>query len=253
MRAFFAIGLTVAALGLALAILAPATLVDNRVDAMTAGRVRISNATGTVWNGAGDLRVPAGDLRVPVVWQIERLPLLRAEVRGTVSEQGNVPVAFDIGRDRYDVRNLTLSLPADALLRAIGAPAVIGDAGGRVDVHVERLSRQHEALDGQVEARWLDASLPGQRPDARIALGDVRIEGAGRGGRLVGTIANAGGSVDIAGSVAITASGDARIDAQIRPRDGLDAERSNAIAAALSMIGHADGTGAYRVAWTVGP
>jgi hypothetical protein len=253
MRALFAIGLTVAALALALAILAPATLVDNRVAAMAAGRVRITNATGTVWNGAGDLNVPAANLRLPVAWHIERLPLLRAEVHGTLSEQGNVPVVFELVRDRFDVRNLALSLTADALLRAVGAPAVIGDAGGRVDVHVERLSRQHDTLDGQVEAHWLDASLPGPRPDARIALGDVRIDGSGRGGRLVGTIANTGGNVDIAGTVTVTASGDASIDAQIRPRDGLDAERGNAVAAALSMIGRADGTGAYRIAWTIGP
>ncbi|TMH06823.1 MAG: type II secretion system protein N [Betaproteobacteria bacterium] len=253
MRALFAIGLTVAALALALAILAPATLVDNRVDAMTAGRVRITNATGTVWNGAGDLSVPAANLRFPVAWHIERFPLLWAEVHGTLREQGDVPVVFEVGRDRFDVRNLALSLTADALLRTVGAPAMIGDAGGRVDVHVERLLRQHDALDGQVEARWLDASLPGPRPDARIALGDVRIDGSGRGGRLVGTIANTGGNVDIAGTVTVGASGDAGIDAQIRPRDGLDAVRRNAIAAALSMIGRADGTGAYRIAWTIAP
>jgi len=253
MRALSAIGLTVAALALALAILAPATLVDNRVAAMTAGRVRITNATGTVWNGAGDLNVPAANLRLPVAWHIERLPLLRAEVHGTLSEQGNVPVVFEVGRDRFDVRNLALSLTADALVRAVGAPAVIGDAGGRVDVHVERLSRQHDTLDGQVEARWLDASLPGPRPDLRIALGDVRVDGSGRGGRLAGTIANTAGNVDIAGTVTVTASGDASIDAQIRPRDGLDPERGNAVAAALSMIGRADGTGAYRIAWTIGP
>lgn len=253
MRAFFAMGLIVAALVLALAILAPSTLVDNRVEAMTAGRVRITNATGTIWHGAGDLTVPAANLRLPVVWDIERLPLLRAEVHGTLIEQGKVPVAFDIGRDRYDVRNLTLSLPANALLRAVGALAVISDAGGRVDIHVERLSKQDEALDGQVEALWLDASLPGPRPDTRIALGDVRIESSGQGGKLVGTITNAGGSVDITGSVAVTASGGASIDAQIRPRDNLDPERSNAIAATLSMIGRADGTGAYRVARTIPP
>ncbi len=253
MRAFLAIGLTVAALAFALAILAPATLVDSRVGAMTAGRVRVTHAAGTVWNGSGDISVPAAELRLPVVWHVERLPLLWAEIHGTLSEQGNTPAVFDIGRDRYDVRNLTLSLPANALLRAFGAPAMIADAGGRVDIHVGRLSKQHDALDGQVEARWLDASLPGPRPDARIALGDVRIEGAGSGAKLVGTIANAGGSVDIAGSIAVTASGDTGIDALIRPRDGLDVERSNAIAAVLSMIGRADGTGAYRVAWTIAP
>lgn len=253
MRALSAIGLTVAALALALVILAPATLVDDRVSALTGGRLRIANASGTVWSGAGDVSAPAANLRIPVAWRIERLPLLWAELRGTVSEPGNPPVAFVIGRDRYDVRNVTLSLPAAMLLRALGAPAVIADAGGLIDVHVERLSKAHEALEGQIEARWLDASLPGPRPDVRIALGDVRIESTGRGGRLAGTIANTGGNVDIAGSIGVDAALEASIDALVRPRNQLDAERSNALAAALSLIGRGDGTGAYRVVWKIGP
>ncbi len=253
MRALFAIGLAVAALALGLVILAPATLVDDRLDTLSAGRLRIANATGTVWNGAGDLGVPAASLRVPIAWQIERLPLLWAELHGTVSEQGSPSAAFVLGRDRYDVRNLTLSLPASTLLMAAGAPAMITDAGGRIEIGIERLSKAHEALDGQFEARWLDASLPGPRPEVRIALGDVRIEGAGREGKLAGTIANAGGNVDIAGTIGVTAGGGASIDALIRPRDNLEAERSNAIAAALSMVGRPDGKGAYRIVWTVGP
>jgi general secretion pathway protein N len=253
MRAFSAIGLTVAALALALAILAPATLVDDRVSALTGGRLRIADASGTVWSGTGDVSAPAANLRIPIAWRIERLPLLWAELHGTVSAQGNPPFSFVIGRERYDVRNVILSLPAAMLLRAVGAPAIIADAGGRIDIHVARLSQAHEALEGQIEARWLDASLPGPRPDIRIALGDVRIESAGRGGRLAGTIANTGGNVDIAGSIGIDAAQGASIDALIRPRDQLDAERSNAIAAALSMIGRGDGTGAYRVVWKTGP
>src|ERR1700686_2498358 len=110
MRALFAIGLPVAALALGLVILAPATLVDNRLDTLSAGRLRIANATGTVWNGAGDLSVPAASLRVPFACQTERFPLLWAELHGTVSEQGTPPAAFVLGRDRYDVRNLNLSL-----------------------------------------------------------------------------------------------------------------------------------------------
>jgi general secretion pathway protein N len=253
MRALLAIGLTLAALALGLVILAPATLVDDRLGALTAGRLRIANATGTVWNGAGDLILSTANVRVPVAWQIERPPLLWAELHGTVSEEGGPPASFVLGRDRYDVRHLTLSLPAGALLRAVDVPAMIADAGGHVDIRVDRLSKAHEALDGQLEARWVDASLPGPRPDVRIALGDVRIEGAGRDGKLVGTIANAGGDVDVAGSIAVTASGGASIDAVIRARENLDAERGNAIAAALSMVGLADGKGGYRIVRTIGP
>jgi len=39
------------------------------------------------------------------------------------------------------------------------------------------------------------------------------------------------------------------VDARLKPRAGIDAERSRAITAALSMLGSADDAGGFRVAW----
>ena len=81
-------------------------------------------------------------------------------------------------------------------------------------------------------------------------LGEVRIELAGDGRELRGTLQNSGGDVDVVGSVAISVAGLPRLDAMIKPRPALDQDRADAIAAALNMLGVSDGQGAWRVTWT---
>jgi hypothetical protein len=66
---------------------------------------------------------------------------------------------------------------------------------------------------------------------------------------MKGALSNVGGDIEITGTLILAATGAARIEALLKPRAGLDAERSSAITAALSMLGSADGSGGFRVAW----
>jgi general secretion pathway protein N len=240
---------------LALLIMAPASLVDGRLDALSAGRLRLAHASGTLWNGAGDVRVLPGNVGIPVSWHIDAWPLLWGELRGTLSgvDDAAPPASFMLSAHESTVRNVGMALPAGVLLRAAGAPVALATAGGNVSVRISELTRRGDRVDGQLALRWdqatLQAALIGPRPSPRIALGDVRFDGTGQGSGIAGTLANAGGDVEISGAVSAFVDGTARVDVLVRPRAGVDAERSGAIAGALAAIGRPDGGGAFRITW----
>jgi hypothetical protein len=82
-----------------------------------------------------------------------------------------------------------------------------------------------------------------------VALGDVRLDGVGNGGEIKGALSNVGGDIEITGTVNLATTGAARVETRLKPRAGIDAERSSAITTALSLLGAKDDSGAYRVAW----
>ncbi len=120
-------------------------------------------------------------------------------------------------------------------------------------MRISELTRRGERIDGQLALHWdqatLQAALIGPRPSPRIALGDVRFDGTGQGSGIAGTLANAGGDVEISGAVSASVDGTARVDVLVRPRAGADAERSGAIGGVLAAIGRPDGGGAFRITW----
>jgi hypothetical protein len=109
--------------------------------------------------------------------------------------------------------------------------------------------RRDDRLEARANLDWTDAALAAPLNGARIALGDVRLAAAGSGSEIPATLSNSGGEVEIAGSLLFSTRRTPQIDARIKPRAGLPADRSEAIAAALSSIGRADGAGGYRVVW----
>jgi len=253
MRTGIAVAVAVVALAAALIFEAPASLLDARLAAISQGRVRIANATGTLWRGSGDL-VLSGGTRQAVAWQIDAWPLLRGELRGSFTDAASSQsvASFDAGGDHIELRGVDLALPMEALLRTLGAPSFLATAGGEVTLHVERLSRGPDALDAQATLQWSDASVPGQRAD-RIALGDVRAELAGIGHEVPGTIVNSGGEVAIQGTLSVSADGSARVGIEVRPREGIAPQRADAIVATLGLVGNPDGKGGYRLAWAGRP
>jgi general secretion pathway protein N len=254
-RSLLVVAAAACLLAAAVAVEAPATLVDRQLDALTGGRLRVADAAGTIWNGSGALILLPYGARVPVLWHLDALPLLRSRLSGTLGRDPNESpqatfATFDLGFDDFALRRFAFAFPAEALLRATEAPAAIAAAaGGTVDVRVDAFAMRRGVFEGGFIARWQGASLPGPPPEARVALGDVRLEGVGNGGEIKGALSNVGGDIEITGTLTVAATGAARVDARLKPRAGVDAERSNAISAALSMFGSVDDSGGYRVVW----
>jgi general secretion pathway protein N len=251
MRAWLVIAASALLLAAAVAVEAPAALADHQLDALTDGRLRLADAAGTIWNGSGTLVVLPYGARTPILWHLDALPLLRSRLSGTLGREptSSQEASFDLGADDFVVRGFALALPAEALLRASDAPAAVRGAGGIVDVHADAFAMRHGVVEGGFVARWQGASLPGPRPEVRVALGDVRLDASGSGGEIKGALANVGGDIEINGTLTLAPGGAARVEARLKPRPGVDAERSKAIAAALSMIGAADDSGGFRVVW----
>ncbi len=240
---------------IALIIKAPASLLDGRINAWSAGNLRMIGSTGTIWSGAGELRLVAANMGMPVSWQIDAWPVLLGELRGTLagSDATTSPTSFNVSSNEVAVRNLAITLPANALLRTAGAPGSFATAGGNVSLRIAELTRRGDRIDGQFALRWdkatLQSALVGLRPSPRVALGDVRFDGTGQGNVIAGTLTNAGGDVEISGTASASISGSTRVDALIRPRPGIDTERANAIGGALAALGQSDGSGGYRISW----
>jgi hypothetical protein len=237
-------------LAIALLFIAPAALLDARINALSDGHFRIANATGTLWQGSGELVLMPAGTRQPLFWRLEAWPLLRGEIRAaiTLGANGARTATVAYGRDRLDVRDLDVSLPAQGVLLAANPKTPLA-VGGSLALHVERLVQLPDVLDAQLSAEWRDGSVPGALVDAPISLGDVRIALNGRGAAINGPLRNSGGEVEIDGQLDVGAAGTARLDATVRPR-GSDRERADRIAMALAALGVPDGRGGYRVTWT---
>jgi general secretion pathway protein N len=250
-RGWLAIGIGAVLLAAALAIEAPATLLDRRVEALTDGRVRIAAATGSVWHGSAELTLLPDGARIPISWRIDPMPLLRGELGGSLSVAGSSrPAQFTVGgQGDFAVQDLALTLPAAVALRTAGIPPLLVAAGGTLALDVASFARRGDRLDGRVKLLWQDATWAGPRAGTRVALGDVRLDAAGAGPQMPATLANRGGDVDIAGNLVLTTRGMPQVDLHAKPRAGIGADRSDAIGALLSTVGRSDGAGGYRIVW----
>jgi len=253
MRAWLVVAAGALLLLTAVAVKAPAALADRQLDALTKGRLRIADAAGTLWNGAGALVLLPNGARIPVVWHLDAMPLLRSRLSGTLghdsTQSAQSQSTFDVGSDDFAVRELAVALPAEALLRVSDAPAMVTGAGGMVELRSDAFTMHRGVFEGNFVVRWQGASLPGPQPELRLSLGDVRLDGIGSGGEIKGLLSNTGGDIEINGTLTLAGTGAAGLEARLKPRAGVDAERSKAIQAALSMIGAADASGGFRVAW----
>jgi general secretion pathway protein N len=251
MRAAIAVAAGVFLLAIAMAITAPASLLDARLSALSGEHLRLAEPEGTLWNGSGVLVLLPDGTRRPLAWHIDAWPLLRGEVRGTIAGKADsAPRAeFTYAHERAELHGVDFALPMQTILASAGVPAALVTAGGVVAAHVERLVHTPEAIDAQLALQWRDASLPGLRPGERIALGEVRLDLDGRGPEIAGSLSNRGGDVEITGQVVVSAALAPKVDATVRPRPGIDRDRADAIGSALSLIGSTDGQGGYRLNW----
>jgi general secretion pathway protein N len=242
-----AIGVGVLLLAVALIVRAPATLLDGRLEELSAGRLRLADAAGTVWNGSGDLRIVPGDTAIHVAWQVDAWPLVFGRLRGSLVADNAAPATFDFRGGDVDIHNLSFGVPAQSLLRAFTVSPALVSAEGNIGLRAGALARQGDRLDGELNLRWSAASL--RALGAGIALGEVRFDANGQGGALVGALSNTGGDVEISGTASVFLDGRGQINAVVRPRAGLDPERARVIGVALATIGRPDAGGGYRVAW----
>lgn len=245
MRAWLVIVAGIAAFVIALLAFMPATLIDRELDKQSGGKLRLADASGTVWNGRGAITAPGAGWRVPLAFSVAPSDVIRGSHRlllqpvdGAATPRG----AIEAANGGVRIRDLAIDLPASALTSAMPARG-LAVAGGAVSVSAGVFDWTATDNDGGLNARWSAARLVVGETVAD--LGTVELALSPRNGALNGRIASSGGDVRIDGTAIIASSGAVTVDATVAPSPAAPAT----VARALAAIGTPDAQGAVRIAW----
>jgi hypothetical protein len=251
-RALLALIVAVVLLGVAFAVLAPATLLSSRVERATGGILALHGVEGTIWHGRGVLE--GAGTQVPLSWVIEAMPLLRGELRAQIAPfdaQLTMPQAEVVAtRQALTLTHLNAVLPAALITRAFANNTLrtIGfTANGDIAIASPRLDWKPGTIDGNVNVVWRGGQLM-LPPLPALNLGDVTATLVANGARLAGPVTNQGGDLDVSGDLSAGADGSAAVSLVLAPHRADDV----VLTRLLSSFGTRAGNG-WRVAWQSPP
>ncbi|MEX2239373.1 MAG: type II secretion system protein N [Burkholderiales bacterium] len=166
----------------ALVALAPATLIDARLQAASEGRLRLAEARGSLWSGAGwievrDAQGKAGVAR-RLTWRVLPVSLLRARLLAEVEfDRDAKPFPVAISFSRIDIADAGVSVPAAVL--GLGVPRLAAlRLTGEVRVKVPRLSFERGQMHGDATLQWRAAGSA-LTPISPLGDYEVRFKAAG--------------------------------------------------------------------------
>jgi len=224
--------------------MAPATLLDARLAAASGGRLRLTDARGTVWSGQGVLELRDGAGRAgfaaPLAWRLGARSLLEARLVYGV-RTGNPASRFKVALAprRVEVEDADLRFPAQALGLAVPQLAVL-ELRGELRLHAARLSAGSRYLAGDATLVWRDAASA----LASIApLGDYELRLEGTGDTVSATLRTLDGPLHLEGRTGWTLG--------TRPALAARAEiapaQREALAPLLRLIAVEQGDGSFRL------
>jgi len=166
-----------------LAAMAPATLLDARLERASDGRIRLAEAQGTLWSGKGIVEVLDAEghahFAAPVAWRLGARSLLRARLVYAVESSGSASrFMVAISPSRIELENIDLRLPAAALGMAVPKLAAL-EPTGALRLRVVRLAAGARSLQGGATLEWRDAGSA-LSPVAPLGDYELRLDGDGR-------------------------------------------------------------------------
>ena len=185
----------------ALLALAPATLIDTRLQAASEGRLRLAEVRGSLWSGAGwievrDAQGKAGVAR-RLTWRVLPVSLLRARLVAQVTlEQAARPFPVSLSRSRLEIADAALELPAAAL--GLGLPALAPlRLKGEVLVNIAQLSLERGSVHGEATLLWRAA---GSALTPIAPLGDYEVRFTAAGTAVHGALRTLEGPLELEGA-----------------------------------------------------
>lgn len=166
--------------------LAPASLFDVALDRATAGRLRLTDARGTIWSGRAALELRSADdnraYAKPLSWRAQPSSLVTGELRYVIAVEGSPsPYRLLASPRRVEITNAELSVPAAVLGIASSqiAPLLLT---GEMTLRVPRVAIEADGVDGDAMLRWSQA---GSTLVPFVYFGDyeLRANAAGEGAR----------------------------------------------------------------------
>ena len=237
-----------AVLGTVLAF-APAAWLDVALRESTLGRVRLADASGSIWAGRGKLVLQEGGesaalpaarvaqgMALPgeIRWRIRMLPLLVGMVEAELGIDGMPsPVRLGGGLQELRVGAGALDLPSVDLSR-LGSPWNTIRPSAALSMRWEPLSIRQGALNGRVsiELRDVTSAMTPVRP-----LGTYRIDVNGAGGDVNLSLSTLSGPLQLQGRGSWDRRAGVRFEAQARA-EGPERQRLQSL---LGLIGRREG------------
>ena len=176
------IGVGLAAYALGLIATAPATLIDAQLAQLSAGGLRLAEASGTLWSGTGQLEIRdanrASGIAKTMSWRIRPAYLLLGKLRCEVTLDHalrNFPLTISLSG--IEIADADINLPAAALGLGVPKLAALGLSGDML-LHIARLAMSRGSVQGNATLQWHAA---GSAFTQVSPLGDyeLRLEGSG--------------------------------------------------------------------------
>jgi hypothetical protein len=227
----------------AIAVFAPAALLDLPLAAHTQQRLRLVDATGRWWRGHGVVTSADGTARMPVSWQLDAAAFARGAIAMHVGgvDDAEPRAAVAVAFARTDVRALHARIPA-SFVSAFDRRLQVVALGGSIVVDAPSLSVAGNGIAGAVDAKWANARVVAG--DTIVDLGSVSLTTNPATQPPTASIRNAGGDVSVDGTIIDRGS---VIEGSVVLRPAPTA--SVAVRNALSTLGASDATGAVRITW----
>ncbi len=194
------IGIGLVAYVLGLIASAPASLIDSRLERATGGRLRLAEARGTLWSGAGllDIRDANGRSGVSksIAWHVQPAYLLLRQLRCEVAlDQAAKRFPVTISTERIELADANINLPAAALGLGVPKLAPLG-LTGELQLHIARFSIGRGAINGNATLQW---SAAGSAYSPVSPLGDYELRFDGDGTAVRASLRTLQGPVQLDG------------------------------------------------------
>lgn len=193
-------GVALGAFALGLLGMAPASLVDYALQQATDGKLRLAEARGTLWSGAGQLEARDWLQRTAVArsiaWRVQPVYFLRGQLRSEIMlDQAAKPFPLTLSRSRIEVADADINLPAAAL--GLGEPKLAPlKLTGDVLLHVTRLALARDSIEGNATLQWRGAGSSFTRISP---LGDYELRLDGEGTTVRATLRTLQGPLELEG------------------------------------------------------
>ena len=207
------------------------------------GQVAMQGIEGSAWRGRIE-RLGVGNTVVgPLVWQARPWRVLSGRLEYQLFVQsGTGGGELRAGRSLFSgpyLADVALSLPAQEIARQL--PLSMVTLGGSFLLDLQRVGLTADwvnVLDGLLV--WQDAYV---LQPARLELGSLNMQLALQAGQVLGTLSDQGGPLLVTGEFRLGQDRRYTLDAQIKPRNGSDADLKQA----LELLGTPDSQGRYRL------
>lgn len=193
-------GIALGAYALGLIVMAPATLIDARLQRASEGRLRLAEAQGTLWSGSGQIEIRDASRRngiaKSIAWRMLPAALLRGQLACEIElDQAARRFPVSISPWRAELANADINVPAVALGLAVPEWAPLG-LTGEIRIHVANVSVGRGDMKGNVTLQWRAA---GSAHSPVSPLGDYEMRLAGEGPAVRATLHTLQGPLQLEG------------------------------------------------------